>query len=443
MRKLLLLLFCAAYGVAASAALPVPRLDYKHRTLGNGLEVYTLQDRTTPTVAIQVWYRVGSKNDPEGRSGFAHLFEHIMFKSTKHMAAEMMDRLTEDVGGMNNATTRDDATQYYEVIPSNYLETLLWAEGERLGSLSVDEANFKSERDVVKEEFRFRVLAPPYGRLYYSIDKDSFFVHPYKRPGIGSIEELDAATITDVQQFHTTFYRPDNAVLVIAGDFDQQQLDGWIDRYLGPIGHPSTPIPRVEVKEPARAEEKRFVEKSPNVPLPAVVLTWLTPAASNPDGYALNMAAGLLGLGDSSRMTQSLVYKQKIAQDVNVFADLREDAGLFAVIVTMASGHSVEEGEKAARAELQKLIDAPVSAAEMEKARNLVAATVLRQRETNNGKAEAIGDAVVVSHDADEVNTGLEKLLAVTPADVQRVMKQYVGDGKAVVIQYVAEGGKK
>src|SRR5439155_1280156 len=173
---------------------PVPKLDYKHRTLGNGLDVYTLQDHTTPTVAIQLWYRVGSKNDPDGRSGFAHLFEHIMFKSTKHMPAEMMDRLTEDVGGMNNATTRDDATQYFEVIPSNYLETLLWAEAERLGSLTVDEANFKSERAVVEEEFRFRVLAPPYGRLYYSIDKDSFAVHPYKRPGIGRTRKRNSSS---------------------------------------------------------------------------------------------------------------------------------------------------------------------------------------------------------------------------------------------------------
>ncbi|MBV9493505.1 MAG: insulinase family protein [Acidobacteria bacterium] len=440
-KRLLLLLFLTQTAFAAKLA--VPRLDYKHRTLSNGLEVYTLQDRTTPTVAIQVWYRVGSKNDPEGRSGFAHLFEHIMFKATKHMPSEMMDRLTEDVGGMNNATTRDDATQYFEVIPSNYLETLLWAEGERLGSLTVDDANFKSERDVVKEEYRFRVLAPPYGRLYYALDKDSFTVHPYKRPGIGSIEDLDAATLTDVQQFHSTFYRPDNAVLVIAGDFDQKQLDGWVDKYLGPIANPGTPIPRVTAKEPARTEEKRFVEKAPNVPLPAVGITWLTPSASSEDSYALSMASAILGMGDSSRMTQSLVYKQKIAQDANVFADLREDLGVFVVLVTLASGHSVEEGEKAARAELQKLIDTPVSDAEMEKARNLIAASVLRQRETNNGRAAAIGEAVVVSHDPEDVNTGLEKTLAVTAADVQRVMKKYIGDGKAVVIQYVAEGGKK
>ncbi|MGZ4811092.1 MAG: M16 family metallopeptidase, partial [Thermoanaerobaculia bacterium] len=217
----------------AKSSLTIPPIAYAHRTLANGLEVYSIRDNSTPTVAIHVWYHVGSKNDPDHRSGFAHLFEHIMFKSTKNMPSEMMDRLTEDVGGYNNATTQEDATIYFEVVPSNYLETLLWAEGERMGSLTVDEKNFQSERDVVKEEYRFRVLAPPYGRFYNSIDKNSFAVHPYHRPGIGSIEDLDAATVTDVQAFHTTFYRPDNAVLIVAGDFEPTQLDSWIDKYLG------------------------------------------------------------------------------------------------------------------------------------------------------------------------------------------------------------------
>src|SRR5258708_30197268 len=148
-----------------------------------------------------------------------------MFKSTNHRAYEEMDRLTEDVGGANNASTAEDFTDYFEIIPSNYLETLLWAEGERMGSLNVDEANFKSERDVVKEEFRFRILAPTYGRFFYSLDKDSFTAHPYKRPGIGSIEELHAAKLEDVQQFHRTYYPPDNATLIVAGDFDQKHVD--------------------------------------------------------------------------------------------------------------------------------------------------------------------------------------------------------------------------
>src|SRR6266481_6651491 len=166
----------------------LPRLDYLDRTLANGLRVLSAQDRSSPTVAIQVWYHVGSKDDPNARSGFAHLFEHIMFKSTTNMKAEMMDRLTEDVGGYNNAFTNDDVTVYYEVVPSNYLETLLWAEADRLSGLTVDEPNFKSERSVVEEEYRQSYLAPPYGMLEYLIEQQSFTTHPYKRPTIGSID---------------------------------------------------------------------------------------------------------------------------------------------------------------------------------------------------------------------------------------------------------------
>src|SRR5678816_1149231 len=199
----------------AAAQTNLPQLKFTDRTLANGLRVLTVEDHSSPTVAIQVWYHVGSKDDPNQRSGFAHLFEHIMFKSTKNMKSEMMDRLTEDVGGFNNASTNDDVTIYYEVVPSNYLETLIWAEADRLSGLNVDDANFKSERDVVKEEYRQGVLAPPYGRFEYLMQQKSFLEHPYKRPTIGSIEDLDAASLKDVQEFHSTYYRPDNATLVV------------------------------------------------------------------------------------------------------------------------------------------------------------------------------------------------------------------------------------
>jgi zinc protease len=437
----------AASGLAQAkkdTTLTLPKIQYRHRTLGNGMEVYSIPDHSSPTVAIQVWYRVGSKDDPPGRSGFAHLFEHIMFKSTKHMADEQMDRLTEDVGGANNATTRDDATQYYEEIPSNYLETLLWAEGERLGSLSVNEKNFQSERDVVKEEYRFRVLSPTYGLFFNAIEKSSFTVHPYRRPGIGSIEELDAATIEDVQQFHRTYYRPDNAVLVVAGDFEQPQLDAWVDRYLGSLPKPSTAIPRVTVKEPARTEAKRFSEYGPNVPLPAVGITWLTPAASEDDSYPLAVAAELLGTGDSSRLYRSLVYRDKIAQDIAAYSDSREDAGLFVLMAFLASGHTPEDGEKALMMQIAQLAQTPPPAAELEKAKNLIITAALRRRETNNGKAEALGNSAVVNHDAGEANSGLAKLQAVTARDVQRVVNRYLGEGKPVVIAYTQkpEGAK-
>ncbi len=434
-----LLLLVAA--VAHSATTAIPPIPFKHRVLQNGLEVYTVQDRSTPTVAIHVWYRVGSKDDPEGRSGFAHLFEHMMFKTTRSMAAEAFDRLTEDVGGFNNATTFDDSTAYYEVVPSNYLETLLWAEAERMGWLTVDEANFKSERDVVKEEFRFRILAPPYGRLFYAIEKNSFVKHPYRRPGIGSIEELDAATIDDVRGFHKTFYRPDNAVLIVVGDFEQQQLDGWIDKYFNAVDRPASEVPRVTVKEPARTEEKRLDEYAPNVPLPALALTWLTPAASHADAIPLFVAATILAEGDSSRLQEKLV-RGEIAQEVFADADLREDLGIFGVVSIMGSDHKPAEAEKIIRAEIANLAAKPIPAAELEKAKNLIVTGALRQRETSNGKGFTLGEALVLQHDPNIVNTGLQKVQAVTSEDVQRVVKTYLIEGKPVVINYLDESAK-
>ena len=428
-----------AFAATPAKSPAVAPINYQHRSLANGLEVYSIENHATPTVSIQVWYRVGSKNDPEGRSGFAHLFEHIMFKSTAHMKSEMLDRLTEDVGGMNNAYTHPDRTVYYEIVPSNYLQTLLWAEGERLGSLKIDEATFKSERDVVKEEYRTRVLAPSYGRLSYAITKDSFAVHPYRRPGIGSIEELDAATVPDVTAFHATYYRPDNAVVIVAGDFDPKQLDTWVDRYLGTIPKPSTAIPRVTVQEPARTEEKHFAEHGANVPLPAGALTWLIPSARSDDAEPLEIAATILSDGDSSRLYQSLVYRKQLAQSAGASANLQEDVSLFTARAIMASGKKPEDGIAALREEIAALAAKPVTAAELEKAKNLIITSALRERETNDGKAGALGEAITQNHDATYVNRGLARLQAVSAADVQRVVKKYLVDGKAVVITYTSE----
>ncbi|MGI9035405.1 MAG: M16 family metallopeptidase, partial [Pyrinomonadaceae bacterium] len=221
MRKILGILCLTIFALTAFQTTfgqtKITPLDIKERTLANGLKVYSVRDNSSPTVAVQMWYNVGSKNDPAGRNGFAHLFEHLMFKSTKNLKSEQIDRLTEDVGGNNNASTSDDVTNYFEVIPSNYLETLIWAEAERLSNLNVDDPNFKSERAVVEEEFGQSVLAQPYGRFYEYIQKLSYTTHPYKRTTIGTIEDLDTATIQDVQNFHSTFYRPDNANLIVVG----------------------------------------------------------------------------------------------------------------------------------------------------------------------------------------------------------------------------------
>src|SRR5882762_4516396 len=301
-RFLSIFITCASIIIATSAAYGqtrMPQMNYRERTLPNGMHVLSVIDKASPTVAINVWYHVGSKDDPDQRSGFAHLFEHIMFKSTKNMKAEMMDRLTEDVGGNNNAFTADDVTVYYEVVPSNYLETLLWAEAERLSGLTVDEESFHSERAVVEEEFRQSVLAPPYGKFFYALDQKSYTTHPYKRPGIGSIEDLDAATLENVQKFHATYYRPDNATLLVVGDFDPKQFDAWVDKYFGPIEKPSLPLPRVQTKEPERTGEKRFTEYGANVPLPGVGITYLTPSEKSEDAPVLTMLDVILSQGRS------------------------------------------------------------------------------------------------------------------------------------------------
>ena len=419
----------------------MPQMNFKDRTLANGMRVLSAADSSSPTVAIQVWYHVGSKDDPEKRSGFAHLFEHIMFKSTKNMKSEMMDRLTEDVGGFNNAFTADDVTVYFEVVPSNYLETLLWAEADRLSGLNVDDANFKSERDVVKEEFRQGVLAPPYGRFEYLLQQRSFSDHPYKRPGIGSIEDLDAASLKDVQEFHTTYYRPDNATLVVVGDFDQKQFDAWVDKYFGPIAKPNRPLPRVQVKEPERKAEARYTEYGRN-DLPAVGLTYLAPRQADNDAAALYVANAVLSSGESSRLYNSLIYQQQLAADVGSNFEAREDVSLFVLTAVLSEGKKTEDAEKSLLAEIKKLQDTTLSAAELEKAKNQIITSQLRQRETSNGKALALGEAAVLLGDPARVNTDLGRLQAVTAADVQRVMKKYFTDTNRMVLYYLPEASK-
>ena len=434
-------LACVAFQTAFAQTKIAP-LDIKQRTLKNGLKVVSVQDNSSPTVTVQVWFDVGSKNDPNGRNGFAHLFEHLMFKSTKNLKSEQFDRLTEDVGGNNNAFTSDDVTAYHEVVPSNYLETILWAEAERLSNLNVDEPNFLSERKVVQEEFRQGVLAQPYGRFYEAIQTLSYTTHPYRRTTIGTIEDLEAATVTDAQNFHKTFYRPDNATLIVVGDFEQKQLDAWVDKYFNRVEKPSGAIPRVSAVEPARTGEKRFTVKAPNVPLPAVAITYLAPDSKSKDIAALKVAAAILSGGESSRLYQELVYKQQIAQEASFGIDERVDKGLLVFTATMASGKTPEMGEKSLLAELKKIQNQPVSAKELEKAKNSLVAGNLRGLETNRGKAFAIGSGVIYENNPNYVNKEIEELQAVTVADVQRVMRQYLADNNRVVIYYVNEDAK-
>ncbi|NRF69469.1 insulinase family protein [Aquincola sp. S2] len=424
---------------AAAAPIALPPLALRERRLPNGLHVVSVPDRSNSTVSVQLWYRVGGKDDPAGRSGFAHLFEHMMFKSTRHMANEMFDRLTEDVGGNNNAFTAEDMTAYQSEVPSNHLERILWAEAERLANLNVDQPNLDSERAVVQEELRQRVLADPYGRLFNALPSEHFTAHPYKRPVVGSMEDLNAATLDDVRRFHKTYYRPDNALLIVVGDFDPPQLDTWIDRYFGPLQKPAEPIPRVAVKEPPRTADRRVVLHGPNVPLPAVALLWQGPPAAHADAAAFDIGSALLSAGDSSRLNEALVYRAQAAQAVGFSAELYADAGMLAAYAIAASREPLPRVEAALLREIHRLASGPIAAAELDKVRTQLLTAALVSRQTPQGKAGAIGKAVLQRGDPRDADRELVRLQAVTAADVQRVLRQMLA-GKRVTIHYTQEG---
>jgi zinc protease len=427
----------------AQTAAPAPTaaaepIAFTERTLPNGLRVYAIRDTGTSNVSIQVWYDVGGKDDPKNRTGFAHMFEHLMFKATRNLVPEQLDRLTEDVGGSNNASTNADYTNYFETVPANHLERLLFAEADRMASLVVDPAVFASERDVVKEELRSRVLAQPYGKLLYQyFPAISYGVHPYARSVIGSIEDLDAATIDDIRAFHATYYRPDNAVLVVAGNFDPAQLDTWVDQYFANIKKPARAIPRVTVREPERNVATHQTVYEQNTPLPAVLLSYPLPADNDPDMPALTVLDGILSGGQSSRLYRSLVYRDQLAAEADTMLDTRQSTGSYAMFAILAGGKSAADGEAALRREVAALRDTLVTAAELSEAKNEILTGVLRSRETAEGKAFQLANAIIIDGDPRAADKQLAAIATVTAADVQRVARKYLGDNRSAALIYL------
>ncbi|GGB25463.1 peptidase M16 [Sphingomonas metalli] len=418
-------------------ATPVKPLAFTERTLANGLRVYAIRDTTTPNVSIQVWYDVGGRDDPRGRSGFAHLFEHLMFKATRNLVPEQMDRLTEDVGGFNNASTGDDYTNYYEVVPANHLQRLLFAEADRMASLVVEPKSFASERDVVKEEYR-QGLARPYGKLFQTyLPAISYSRHPYARGVIGDVGNLDAATIEDVRAFHATYYRPDNAILVVAGNFDPAELNRWVDQYFAPIRRPAGTIPRVTVTEPPRTAPVRRTVREPNTPLPAVLMSWQLPPARDPDVPALQVLDAILATGEHSRLYESLVYRDQLATSAATALDLRAGTGVYAAYAIMAGGKSADAGETALMREVARLRDAPVTPEELSEAKNELVTAALRERETVDGKASVLASDVLLTGDPRASEAQLAAIQRVSAADVQRVARRYLAPAGAATLRYL------
>jgi zinc protease len=406
------------------AAVRPPRLDYTTTTLSNGMRVVFLEDHSTPIVHLQMWFHVGSKNERPGRTGFAHLFEHMMFKGSKNVEPEGHPSYISSVGGQSNAYTTEDATVFWETVPSQYLPLVLWLEADRLGSLRIEPSVFKTEREVVKEERRMRVENQPYGRLQEIISDQAFSVHPYKHPVIGSMKDLEAASIEDVRDFFHTYYVPNNATAVLVGDFDTKEAMGLVDQYLGRVPKSDKPVPRDIPLEPPQTKEYR-VTLHEACPLPAVVVAYHITYDGDPDSYPLHVASKILSDGQSSRIYRRLVYEKGIALAAFGGGNLIEDPNLFFAVAIVQPGHTPDEAADALIAELDRLRNEPITGQELQQAKNQFARDYILGRETVKDKAEVLGHAAVIHDDLQTADGEFEIFQNLTTADVQRVARKY------------------
>ena len=411
--------------VAVSASIRPPKLDYLVTALPNGLKIVTEEDHSTPIVHAQLWYHVGSKNEKPGRTGFAHLFEHLMFKGSKNVDPEGHTSMIAAVGGQSNAYTTDDVTVFWQTVPAQYLPLILWLEADRMATLRIDKDTFASERQVVKEERRMRVDNQPYGRLSEIIFDQAFTVHPYKHPTIGSMVDLEAASIDDVRDFYNTYYVPENATLALVGDFDTTQVLQLVTQYLGRVPKAARPVPRDIPKEPPASREKR-VTLTESWPLPAVVVAYHITYDGHPDSYPLHIASKVLSDGQSSRIYKKLVYETGIALAASGEGNIIEDPNLFYAVAFVQPGHRPEEAVNALIAEFDKLKEGePVTERELERAKNQFARDYILGRESNQQKAMQLAHALVIHHDIATADGEFDIFQKLTTADLQRAARTY------------------
>jgi zinc protease len=423
----------------SSAAVRPPKLQYQLTTLPNGLTVVLSEDHSTPIVHLQIWYHVGSKNERPGRTGFAHLFEHLMFKGSKNVEPEAHTSMVASVGGQSNAYTTDDDTVFWETAPAQYLPLLLWLEADRMATLRIDQDTFKNERDVVKEERRMRVDNQPFGRLNEIILDQAFTVHPYKHPTIGSMADLEAASIEDVRDFYRTYYVPSNATIAIVGDFDSAQALQLVSQYLGRVPKAQHEVPRAIPREPPQTKEKRVTLEQP-WPLPVVVVAYHITHDGDPDGYPLHIASKVLSDGQSSRIYQKLVYQKQIAVAAFGEAHLIEHPNLFYAVAIVQPGQSTEVAANALIEEVERLKTEPITERELQRTKNQFARDYVLGRESNQQKAMQLAHAIVIHGDVRTADGEFDIFQRITVADVQRVARAYFRAENRLVLTILPSG---
>jgi len=423
----------------SSAASRPPKFQYQITTLPNGLTVVLSEDHSTPIVHVNLAYHVGSKNEKPGRTGFAHLFEHLMFKGSKNVQPEAHTSMLASIGGQSNAYTTDDETVFWQTVPAHYLPLTLWLEADRMATLRIDKDTFENEREVVKEERRMRIDNQPYGRLNEIIYDQAFTVHPYKHATIGSMKDLEAASVDDVRDFYQTYYVPANATLVVVGDFESTPALQMISQYLGRVPKAERPVPRDIPVEPQQTQEKRVTLQEP-WPLPAVVVAYHVIKDGNPDSYPLHIAAKVLSDGQTSRIYKKLVYEKQMAVAAFGNANLIEDPNLFYAVAIVSPGHTTDEVTAALIAELDRLKAEPITDRELQRTKNQFARDYIMGRESNQQKAGQLSHAVVIHGDIRTADGEFDIFQNITIADVQRVARTYFRPENRLVLTLMPSG---
>jgi predicted Zn-dependent peptidase len=417
------------------------KIAFTEFDLKNGMHVILHQNNSVPTIAVDIMYHVGSKNENPDRTGFAHFFEHLMFEGSNNIGRGQFFKYIQNAGGENNANTTFDRTNYFEVLPSNQLELGLWLESERMLHLKIDSIGIETQRKVVKEERRQRYENQPYGRLASEIFSAAYKVHPYRWMPIGEDQYIDQAKYNEFMDFYKEFYVPQNAVLVIAGDIQVETAKSLVKKYFEDIPAGKIPIFRPTEKEPPQTKEidKTVYDK---VQLPAVVFAYHSPAMGTPDSYAMSMLQKYLTGGESSKFYKSLVDQQQLAVFVSAFPFSLEDDGLFIIYGMANVGKTAEELEKAMDIEVIKAKTEEISDENFQKIKNQIENDFYSQNSTMKGIANDLAENYTFMKDANLINTEIEQYQKITKADLKRVANQYLKTENRVVLYYLPESLK-
>ncbi|RMG67797.1 MAG: insulinase family protein [Calditrichaeota bacterium] len=416
--------------------------DITRHVLDNGLVVLVLPGNTVPVVAVDVWYKVGSKDEQPGKSGFAHLFEHMMFEGSENVGKGEHMKLISEVGGWMNASTGKDRTNYFEVVPSNQLALALWLEADRMRSLKVTRENFENQRDTVKEERRMRVDNAPYAPVFYEIlDELAFQNWAYRHSLIGSMADLDNARLEDVIAFHQRYYRPNNAILAVAGDCRVDDVLALVNRYFAAIPAGEAP-PEVDLSEPAQKSEIRRRWEDPFAPLPALVMAFKIPPRTSAAYYPLSLLERWLGEGESARLHRRLVEQEQVAAQVSCWLDPRLGPGLFTLFVQLAPGRQLEDLERILNEELERAVQTSPSATEMERIHNQSLAEYYSKLERCFQKADLLCLYQMYSGRPEDLFEEIGRLEGLGAEDVQAAAQQFLIPANRTVIEIVPAGGR-